>query len=288
VVFLLEKTMTKEEVIAAMNDCAVRMGRIPSFPELQAATGITNRMMRRCFGNYSRMLESCGLERQGAGFRIGMKALFVEWAGLVRKLKKIPTLMEYEVHSQYSVRPLMSRFGGWKRVPVALYHYARKEGLDVEWKDVLDVIAAQATPMTEQDMTTMTPTLPHGEAGVLITRPAGIFTDRPVYGPPLRLSPLTCAPTNETGVVFLFGSLACKLGFSVIRLQNAFPDGEALREMEPGRWQRVRIEFEYESRNFLLHMHDAAECDLIVCWRHNWEDCPLEVLELGKMIDKIG
>jgi hypothetical protein len=59
---------------------------------------------------------------------------------------------------------------------------------------------------------------------------------------------LGLAPTNEMGVVFLFGTLAKELGFMVIRLQSGFPDCEAFREVEPGRWQWVRIEFEYESR----------------------------------------
>jgi hypothetical protein len=27
----------------------------------------------------------------------------------------------------------------------------------------------------------------------------------------------------------------------------------------------------------------VEECDMIVCWRHNWEDCPLEVLELKSL-----
>jgi len=52
----------------------------------------------------------------------------------------------------------------------------------------------------------------------------------------------------------------------------------------PGRWQRVRIEFEFQSRNFLQHFHDPEQCDLIVCWEHNWTECPLEVLELKKVI----
>jgi hypothetical protein len=70
-------------------------------------------------------------------------------------------------------------------------------------------------------------------------------------------------------------SLATHLG-------TAFPDCEAIREVEPGRWQRVRIEFEYESRNFMHHFHDPTECDLIVCWKHNWAESPLEVVELEK------
>ena len=70
--------------------------------------------MRSNFGNYSRMLETCGLERQGAGFRVGMRTLFLDWAGLARKLGKLPTIREYDANSQFSVMPLVSRFGGWK------------------------------------------------------------------------------------------------------------------------------------------------------------------------------
>jgi hypothetical protein len=66
--------------------------------------------------------------------------------------------------------------------------------------------------------------------------------------------------------------------------QAAFPDCEAMRRVEPGLWQRSRIEFEKESRNFLAHMHPASHCDLIVCWVHNWKECPVEVLELSKLV----
>jgi hypothetical protein len=84
-------------------------------------------------------------------------------------------------------------------------------------------------------------------------------------------------------VILLFGSLARALGFVILRAQAEFPDCEAMREIESNRWQRVRIEFEYESRTFFDHLHPVAECDLIVCWNHNWPDCPLEVLELQSL-----
>ena len=44
------------------------------------------------------------------------------------------------------------------------------------------------------------------------------------------------------------------------------------------------IEFEHESRNFLKHMHPVKGCDLIVCWKHNWPECPLEVVELSRAV----
>ena len=114
----------------------------------------------------------------------------------------------------------------------------------------------------------------------------GIKTDRPVMGPPFNLSPLANVPINELGVIFLFGVLAGELGFQVDSMQGRFPDCEARRQVHPGKWQRQRIEFEYESKNFALHGHDPAHCDVIVCWRHNWRDCPqeLEVIELGRIL----
>jgi hypothetical protein len=86
------------------------------------------------------------------------------------------------------------------------------------------------------------------------------------------------------GVVFLFGTQAARLGFMVTLVQAEFPDCEAFVEVAPNRLQRLRIEFEKESRNFLKHGHDPNGCDLIVCWEHNWPECPVEVLALRDVI----
>ena len=118
-------------------------------------------------------------------------------------------------------------------------------------------------------------------------QPLAMRGDRPVYGPAMVPAALIHEPINEMGVVFLFGTVAEKLGFMVTLVQAEFPDCEALREVGPRRWQRIRIEFEYESRNFLRHDHCAAECDLIVCWVHNWPECPLEVVELREVMGRL-
>jgi len=79
-------------------------------------------------------------------------------------------------------------------------------------------------------------------------------------------------------------TLAHRFGVEVESIQAGFPDCEARRQVRPGRWQRVRIEIEFESRSFAAHGHDAKACDVIVCWRHNWKRCPkeLEVIEIGE------
>jgi HNH endonuclease len=127
------------------------------------------------------------------------------------------------------------------------------------------------------------------------------FPDRPVMGAPIRPQPrntgafgdpgfmleaLACEPVNEMGVMFVFALLARRMGFVIEVLRSQFPDCEARFEVEPGRWQRVRIEFEFESIGFRNHRHDPDGCDIIVCWRHNWAGCPkkLVVIELSKIV----
>jgi hypothetical protein len=93
-------------------------------------------------------------------------------------------------------------------------------------------------------------------------------------------------PTNEQGVVVLFGMLAKDLGYVVENIQKGFPDCEAKRQVGPDKWQNVRIEFEFESKNFRQHGHPPKGCDVIVCWRHNWPACPrhLEIVELSTVV----
>jgi hypothetical protein len=112
---------------------------------------------------------------------------------------------------------------------------------------------------------------------------------RPIYGQPMDFRGLRHEPVNEQGVVLLFGMVAKELGYIVEAVQSGFPDCEAKRQIAPERWQRVHLEFEFESRNFRGHGHPLTGCDVIVCWRHNWPDCPehLEILELSSLIHSL-
>ena len=112
---------------------------------------------------------------------------------------------------------------------------------------------------------------------------------RPSYGQPMDFRGLRHEPVNEQGVVLLFGMVAKELGYIVEAVQSGFPDCEAKRQIAPQRWQRVHIEFEFESRNFRDHGHPLAGCDVIVCWRHNWPGCPprIEVLELSSLLHSL-
>ena len=90
-------------------------------------------------------------------------------------------------------------------------------------------------------------------------------------------------------MVCLFGMVCAELGLIMEAFQSAYPDCEAKRcvDNKHDRWQRVRIEFEYLSSNFLDHGHDPAGCDMIACWEHDWPECPLEVLELRSVLEQL-
>jgi hypothetical protein len=276
----LEKTMTKEEVIAAINECAAKLGHAPTSTELRRYVNVNKYDIRKTFGTHVKALDACGMEAHGAGYEVKLKTLFLGWAEVVRGLGKVPTMEEYDKRSKNSVRPLIRRAGSWTRVPLLMMEFAKREGLEGEFEDVLDIVATHFQLARARNRTS-------GPSKDMLLRPR-IMVGQPMYGEPLLDSPLTCAPINEMGVVLLFGGVARQLGFYVTRVQAEFPDCEALRRVERDRCQRSRIEFEYESRNFLFHGHPLTECDLIVCWSHNWEDCPLEVLELKSVVGRAG
>lgn len=99
----------------------------------------------------------------------------------------------------------------------------------------------------------------------------------------LKNAPMDYAPANELGVVFLFAHVARRLGFMIEAIRPQFPDCIASRQIGDS-GKRMRIEFEFRSWSFKAHGHDPAKCDIIVCWHHDWPDCPtrLEVIELKR------
>ncbi len=279
-----KKSLTKEEVIAELKQCAKKLGRVPTYPELRKMSRVTVNGIRKHFGTLSLALRTAGLEVGHAGITSSMKDLFNDWATVARAAKRIPTITDQNVHGKYSPRPLLRRFGSWTRVVENMRAYAEREGLDQKHPELM----AMAAAWKPRGLPAHTLVARDRDGVPLMPKPK-LRPDRPIYGPPLTPLGLAHEPVNEAGVLYLFGMVGHKLGFVVTRVQSEFPDCEVLREIEPGRWQRERVELEFESSRFLAHGHDPNECDVIVCWRHNWPDCPahIEVIELSSIIKRL-
>jgi hypothetical protein len=267
--------MNKQEILKAIHVCAKKLGRNPGLRELRQMGGITEAAITKHFGRLSKALAEAGLEAIGSGFEVAASALLLDWAGVVRKVGKIPTAREYTETGKYTFQPFVRRYAHWARVKDAFRKFAREERIDGHWADVLKVIARREEELRR-----------NRERGG--RRKSPLLEGRPVYGEPLLLPGMAHAPVNETGVMFAFGVLAPRLGFVVKRWQVEFPDCQAAREMAKGQWQDVNVELEMYSRNFLAHGHDPKKCDVIVCWIHNWPECPIEVVELSKVVAKIN
>ena len=110
--------------------------------------------------------------------------------------------------------------------------------------------------------------------------------ERSIVGDLINFRGLVYSPTNENGVIFLFGKVMEDLNMYIEEIKPGFPDCIGRRFTGKG-WERVYIEFEYKSSNFDLHKHDPKDCDIIVCWEHDWNQCPLEVIELGEIIKSL-
>ncbi len=91
-------------------------------------------------------------------------------------------------------------------------------------------------------------------------------------------------PINEQGVILLFAALAYELDFRIEAIRSRFPDALLRRKTSKDRWITCKAEFEFRSSEFNTHGHDEKQCDLLICWEHNWNDCPIEVLSLKEAV----
>jgi Homing endonuclease associated repeat len=283
--------MTKEKVLMALKRCATKLGRTPTATEIRRMTGISAYFIHRHFNNLAHALQQAGIEPRGVGHRVDTVTLMADWAQLTRKLGRPPSHMEYKKAGQFGANSILNRCGAWSRAGERFRALVMENKMESEWADVLEIIAKWEGKTTAEGRRTVQ----NGRKSerTINDEPQPrrkILPGRPIYGAPSKLAGMSYEPVNEAGVVYVFGRVADKLGMEVERIQTAFPDCEAMREVAQGKWQRVKIEFEFASRNFVDHGHAQDGCDIIVCWVHNWVDCPehLEVIELRRLVRQIG
>ncbi len=285
-----KSTVTKQQIIDGLQLCFRKLKRIPKIRELRRMTGIQGFEVRKKYGTVRAAMKAAGLAPRGVGYTATTEELLMEWARLARKLGRLPRTADLPAPNIASTTPYFRRFKLWTRVGFCFRRFAETQGIAEQWQDVLEMVKRSDRTVAleledgeaqKQDRKSE----PHRIGG----RTTRVRDDRPLYGAPLGLPEMAYAPVNEAGVMFLFGAVARRLGFQVHRIQTEFPDCRAVQEVAPERLQAVRIEFEYASKNFLAHGHDPNRCDVIVCWIHNWAECPehIEVIELSKAVKSL-
>ena len=113
-------------------------------------------------------------------------------------------MAEYELQGKYSPRPLMRRFRAGATCLRACWSMSKKEGLENEWEDVLEIVGAEVKAERNSHRRWS-----RGNDA----DDAQVMHDRPIYGKPM-FGPFSFAPTNEQGVLFVFGGVAHELGLT--------------------------------------------------------------------------
>ncbi|MBM3539384.1 MAG: hypothetical protein FJX55_16335 [Alphaproteobacteria bacterium] len=261
-----QRGLSKDGLIARMKEVAARTGK-PRVTRAQFwhETGIPNSQIARHFESFAALVRASGLPDQYERKRIpderllrSMRDAFLAEGGIV-------TQARFERIAVHAANTYALRWGGWRRAIAALRDWLERHEPGFPLLGELRAYCDRRVRLGPTD------------------RAAAVGRR---YGEPLRFRALEHEPTSESGVIYLFGMVAEDLGFIVEALAPEFPDAEAKRRVG-SEWRRVRIEFERDSRSFQRHGHDPAGCDLIVCWEHNWPDCPVEVLELKSEVRKL-
>ncbi len=257
-------------------------GKHVSLVSFLVSSGLKQRDIFRHFGRWRDAVLAAGVVLEYNNTPLESDQLLIDWGSVARKLGRLPGLVEYGQEGNHTHTTVRKRFDGWINVPHAFREFAADKP---EWADVLELIAT-SKPNSRWQRHQKPPGLPKSRwlTRRAIGRPGNAANAR---GVPLDISVFRYAPMNESGVVLLFGSMAERLGFVFESVRTSYPDCLAARQVGPDVWENVRIEFEHMSRNFHHHAHDPKGCDLIVCWEHNWPECPVEVLALKDELEKM-
>lgn len=256
-----------------------------SFREFKRNCSIEKTIVDYYFGSWNKAVEAAGL-LPNTPAHIGGKPVITddefleEIIRLTSRLGKVPTKSDMSAFGRFSPSPYRARWGKFSEAIKAAY---TKYGLPpgISEGDLPNTLKRQVTIPERPNRVAAAPQI---LSSVAPSR------KKIQYGEPIDFRGLRHAPVNEQGVVYVFGMVSRELGFLIESVRTAYPDCEGKRCVDEKRqlWEHVLIEFEFKSSNFREHGHNPNECDLIVCWIHDWPDCPLEVLELRSAISDLS
>lgn len=260
--------MERQQVIDDLKRVAKLLGKETlARVEFARHGNFSSSVVERTFGSWNKAVEAAGLRPNTSNTMLSDAELEGEFRRVVDALGKTPTCSEFSSLGKHSPSIYERKFGSWRK---AVAHYLGGE-------------ANTTAPRTQRVRHVFGPV--RAAQGEIIS-PSVAYTGKAekLYGAPLNFRELRHEPVNEQGVVFLFGMVARELGFLVEAVGIGYPDCKAKQRDKKGYYRETNIEFEFKSINFRDHGHDPSECNLIVCWEHNWPECPIQVIELKSAI----
>jgi hypothetical protein len=274
-----ELDMDKEIITQEIRRIAAELGSGSlSRSQFKSKSGISEWQIYKYFDSWNEAVTAAGLNPIDVS-RIDDEELFREMKNVFVRFGGVCTRMKFDKLCKYSADVYKKRFGKWNNILLKFRAWLEESKETFPFLNQLPSV--DDSPEAKE-------TVPAEKAK---KKPASWDSLRRItYGSFLNFRGLQHAPLNEQGVVFLFGMVCFELGFVVETVRTSYPDCEAKRRVNRKRdeWERVRIEFEYCSSDFRNHGHDPNGCDVIVCWEHDWPECPSEVIELKTAIQSLS
>jgi hypothetical protein len=299
----------RRQLVESAAALAAKLGtRRITLREFCAQTGNHRSTVGLLFDGWGALCREAGLIEPNEMARVPDDLVYTAMRDAFLSAGGITTLNAFLRHFPYSSTVIRRRGWSWPGALAAFRRWAEVNAPDFPYFDRLAALAAKASAPAGGEAAPRPDAAASADAASLaiehlLAVPDGELAPDPapavhpgsgrmraerLLGEALNVPGLAHAPINEQGVIYAFGLIATRLGYAVETVAASFPDCEAKRHRRDGRWERVRIEFEYRSRGFREHGHDRRGCDVIVCWEHNWPECPLEVVELRQAFARIG
>jgi hypothetical protein len=277
-----DRAMTRDELIVKVREVAGRLGVAAlSRSRFLAEAGVRKCDLERHFDGWTELCRAAGVEPVGRKDPIPDDVLFEEMRATFLALGGVPKLAAFERRFRFTSSMFYQRGWSWPEAKARCRAWIAARDPAFPY---LDQLPAEARPRRSR----LRPGDPDAPARRLEKMRVHEARGNRLMGERIDFRGMARAPVNEQGVVALFAMVAQDLGYSIELMTQSFPDCEAVRRVRGNRFERVRIELEYESRNFLHHDHDPARCDVLVCWIANWQPPEgIELLELRSLIKRL-
>lgn len=269
---------SNDDILQELRRVAAKLGR-KSVPrsEFRRHSKVSVNTVVDHFGSWNAAVEAAGLAPISPGpqlepRRIDDEELLLDLMRLYKEYGKPPTLAIISAKGRFSPPSYRSRWGNH----IKAFELAKKKFADDPPVSSEEMLVAAQSRTNVKAVRVVPETI----------KPVVPKKKRTVFGEPIDFRGLRFAPVNEQGVVYLFGMISHELGYLIESVRTSFPDCEGKRcfDKQNNQWEHITIEFEYRSSHFKDHGHDPDQCDVVVCWIHDWDDCPVEVLELRDAI----
>jgi hypothetical protein len=266
-----QKPLTQEECVQEMQRVAQALARSHlTSEEFDAHGKVSAFRIIRVFGSWAAALQAAGLASSPNLIReVSISTLAGDFLRACIDLGCIPTINQLTRRSQHVSHTFAGKHGGYRAFKSAAInhlfsnHARIPPAIKTLFETELSQFPSEVAPGPDSPQIQ-----PHRQ------------------GPTLNFRAFVYAPTCEHDVVQMFGAVAQELGFEIHANRSAFPDCQARRLRAGARETFVEslIEYEFASSDYRRHGHPTAGCDLVVCWLHDWAECPIEVLELSREI----